>query len=129
MKRFLLPVLAIGMMTSAHARTWTSSDGEQHFAGIYLSSDDSSVTVSMAGKDASFKLELLSQEDRDWVKAEEKRLTEAEKKVAPENATLADQYMGKKLMGKTSIVKVDAFAPFDTPKAPNYYFLYYSASW
>jgi len=122
MKRLLLPLLAIGMMATVDARTWTSSDGKNHFAATYLSS-------TMEGKPASFKLDLLSKEDRNWVKIEEKRLTDAESKATPKNATLADQYVGKKLMGKTSIVNLDAFKAFDTPKVPDYYIFYYSASW
>ena len=129
MKRLLLPLLAIGMMAAVEARTWTSSDGKNHFAATYLSSDDDSVTVSMEGKPASFKLDLLSKEDRNWVKIEEKRLTDAESKATPKNATLADQYVGKKLMGKTSFINIDEFKALDTPKVPDYYIFYYSASW
>jgi len=119
----------MGILATSHARTWTSADGEKHFAGIYLHSDASSLTVSMSGKEATFKLDLVSKEDREWVKTEEKRLADAEKKDTPEKPTLADQYIGKKLMGKTSSIRVDKFHPTNTNKVPEYYFLYYSASW
>ena len=129
MKHLLFSLLTLGLLATAQARTWTSADGKNFFAGIYLRSDDTSVTVFMQGKEATFKLTLISEEDRAWAKAEGKRLTEAENKTAPEKPSLDDQYLGKKLKGNTANVTGDQFNPTNTTKVPEYYFFYYSASW
>ncbi len=129
MKQFLFFLSSLSLLATAQARTWTSADGTKNFFGIYLRSDDTSVTVSMEGKEATFKLTLLSEPDRTWAKTEEKRLTDAEQKATPEKPTLETQYIGKKLKGKTSNIQMDRFSPMDTPKVPDYYFFYYSASW
>ena len=51
---------------------------------------------------------------------------EQEKKEA---VALADTVIGKKLMGKTLQVDGDDYKKQDTKKVPDYYFVYYSASW
>lgn len=129
MKRFLFPLLTLSLLATAQARTWTSANGKDFFSGIYLRSDATTVTVSIAGKEGTLKLNLISEEDQKWAAAEEKRLTNDEKKAAPEKPTLETQFIGKKLKGKTSHVVGDKFAPKDTNKVPDYYYFYYSASW
>ncbi|MGB0774922.1 MAG: hypothetical protein ACPG32_01920 [Akkermansiaceae bacterium] len=128
MKKTLLFTLAtITAFGISHARTWTSSDGSKTFEGTYVSSTDSSATVLIKGRKRTFKLSLLSEADRKWIKTEEKRLAEEAAK-AP-TGKLEDQKVGKRLMGKTVKLEGDKYVSQDTKKVPEYYMVYYAASW
>ena len=122
------PLLAVAMLASAHARTWTSSDGSKTFEGAYVSSTDTSVTVLKSGREVTFKLDLISEADRTWVKAEADRLAKAEADKINQK-TLEDQPVGKKLIGKTVKLVGKKFEKTEISKVPEYYMVYYSASW
>ncbi|BDS06717.1 hypothetical protein NT6N_17570 [Oceaniferula spumae] len=131
-RKFILslttPLLAVVMLASAHARIWTSADGSKTFEGNYVSSTDTTVTVLKSGREVTFKLDLISEADRTFVKEEAERLAKAEADKANQK-TLADQPVGKKLMGKTVKVVGKKFETVDTTKVPEYYMVYFSASW
>lgn len=71
MKR-LIPILAILSLTalSAHARTWKSADGKSTFEGELISynAGTGEVTVDRAGKRITFKQQILSAGDIDFLK-------------------------------------------------------------
>lgn len=122
------PLLAVTMLASAHARTWTSSDGSKTFEGTYISSTETSVTVKKSSGTVTFKLDLVSEADRTWVKEEAGKLAKAEADSANQKS-LTDQRVGKKLIGKTVKVVDKKWVDTDTTKVPEYYMIYFSASW
>jgi len=122
------PLLAVAMMATAQARTWTSADGSKTFEGTYISSTDTSVTVKKSSGKVTFKLDLISEADRTWVKAEAERLAKADADKANQK-TLADQPVGKKLMGNTVKLVGKKFEKTEISKVPEYYLVYFSASW
>lgn len=124
--RLLTAIAIAAMMSPSLARTWTSADGAKTFDGEYVSSTDTSVTVIKNGRKVTFKLDLISEEDQKWIKEEGQKAVEAK---AKESASLDDQVIGKKLKGKTVRVMGKKFESQDTDKVPQYYFVYYSASW
>ncbi|NWK57457.1 hypothetical protein HW115_17705 [Verrucomicrobiaceae bacterium N1E253] len=112
-------------VASAQARTWTSADGAKTFEGEYVSHTDLSVTVIKNGRKVTFKQDLISEADRTWIKEEAKKAAEA----TEESTSLDDQVIGKKIKGKTVRTGDKKFITEDTTKVPQYYFLYFSASW
>lgn len=123
-----VPLAAAAMLATAHARTWTSADGTKTFDGAYISSTETSVTVRKSGREVSFKLDLLSEADRTWIKEEAARRAK-EDKAETGRGTIGDQKIGKKLRGKTVRLIGKKFTKEDTAKVPQYYLLYFSASW
>lgn len=74
MKKIIPLILLLGMGITAQAsqewRTFTSLDGERTFVGQLTGFDRGSETVTVLNSNRqtlSFKLNLVSQEDRDWV--------------------------------------------------------------
>ena len=128
MKRKLLsPLIAFALIGTSSARTWTSADGSKTFEGDLVSCDDTSVTVKRGFKEMTFKLELLSEEDRKWAKAESIKLAAAdENKEAA--AAFAESDFGKALK---KVQKLDGkkFKKFEFESAPKQFFIYVAASW
>lgn len=116
------------------ARTWTSSDGVKTFEGSFKGYDAATQTVSvMRGhKKLSFTMDKLSEADRKWVEVEAARLAELEVLAnAPSvDEQLEQQEVGKNL-GSGVLERLDGkrFAKAELEKAPEYYLLYFSASW
>ncbi len=72
-KAFITAILACFLITAAHARTWTSSDGGKTFEGELKSYDEATGTVVVTARNGSkmtFKQEVLSADDIAWLKAE-----------------------------------------------------------
>lgn len=125
--KIILTLATLALALPLHARTWTSADGKNHFEGSYVKSTDTTVTVMKNGRQRTFKLALLSDDDKKWIAEEKERQATAAKDKAA-RGSLKDQKIGKKLIGKTVRVIGNKFVPQDTQKVPEYYFLYFSAS-
>ena len=102
MKKLTLSTVALALCASPLlARTWTGADGSQAFEAEYKSYDAEAgtVTVLKGAKKISFSLDKLSEEDKEWVKAEAVRRIEEEAKenVPSIEEQLAEQEVGKKL--------------------------------
>ncbi|PQJ27153.1 hypothetical protein [Rubritalea profundi] len=128
-------VLALSLLgLPAQARTWTSVDGLKTFEGEYKSFDQETkeVTVLRKYKKLKFSMDVLSPSDRDWVnvKVEEVAAKEAAANAPTVEEQLAAQTVGSKLNEKT-LVRLDGkrFKKAQIEKVPEYYLLYYSASW
>ena len=129
-KLLLLAGLTTAMNVGAlSARVWTSADGEKTFVGDYNSfdPDQGKVTVTMKnGRSVTFALDMLSEDDRKWIEAR------FEEENAPDPAEiLAAQKIGAGLTKAGVLQKLDGkrFANYEFQTAPEYYILYFSASW
>lgn len=125
--KHLLTGCLLASLVCVSARTWTSSDGEKTFEGDLKEFDDTSgkVTVLVNGKQLVFNQEKLSDDDKTFL-TEWK--AEADK---PESAeVLASQVVGSKLTEKV-LSRLDGkkFKKVSMEKAPEYYLVYFSASW
>ncbi|MDX1679666.1 MAG: sialate O-acetylesterase, partial [Akkermansiaceae bacterium] len=77
----LLAAACCGLLiSSAHARTWTNSDGSKTFEGTLVSydADTGKVTVDMNGREVTFDESLLSADDIAYAKEEGPKLAAAE---------------------------------------------------
>lgn len=133
MKKSLLILLAAGLLPvcSAQARTWTSADGSKTFEADFKSynAESKKLTVLRAGRSSTFKLDILSEADREWV---EKRLEElaAEDEAKATVGSIDDQIIGKKLKkGVLSKLEGKRFKSKELETVPEYYIVYFSASW
>lgn len=128
-------VLAVVLLSlSVQARTWTSADGLKTFEGEYKSfnQEANEVTVSRKYKKLKFSMDVLSQADRDWVnvKVEEVAALEVAANAPTVEDQLASQTVGAKLNERT-LVRLEGkrFKKAKIEKVPEYYLLYYTASW
>lgn len=123
----LLTGCLLATLVWAPARTWTSSDGEKTFEGDLRDYDDATgkVTVLVNGKNLVFNQDKLSEEDKTF-------LTEwkAESEAPDPSEVLATQKVGKELTDKV-LSRLDGkkFKKVSMEKTPEYYLLYFSASW
>ena len=128
MKESLLALaLSFLLIASSGARTWTSSDGSRTFEGEIRSYDANTKTVSVlaSGRMLTFTAEKLSEDDIAYVKEWELAQT------APDpSEMLASSVVGKAVL-KAKLHRLDGkrFKSSEMEKAPEYYILYYSASW
>ena len=118
-----LILVTIGM-GSLPARTWTSADGSKTFEGTFQSYDEArkQVTVTLhTGKSVTFSINKLSQEDRKFLVQE-----------AGTSGTTAREFaqsdLGKAL-ANMQILADSAFTPHRFESVPDFFILYYSASW
>ena len=126
-KTILLTIASLALAGTSLARTWTSADGSKTFSGDLVSCDETSVTVKRGFKELTFKLELLSEADRKWAKAEAVKIAAAvENKEAA--ADFANSDFGKSF---EKLQKLDGkkFVDHELEEAPKYFILYFSASW
>ena len=118
--------LGIGLVS---ARTWTSADGSKKFEGELKAYDKEAgkVTVIMRnGRSLSFDITKLSDGDKTYL--DENGNAAGGNNVA---AALKAQKIGSKLGKKGILEKIDGntFAAYELTKAPEYYVVYFSASW
>ncbi|MFC4995149.1 hypothetical protein [Rubritalea tangerina] len=119
---------------SLQARTWTSSDGMKTFEASFKSYDSETkqVTVIRKYKNMKFALDVLSEADQKWVK---QKVAEETKKKELQDAPsiteqLAEQVVGRHLTDKTlSRLEGKRFVKAQLEKVPEYYILYFTASW
>lgn len=123
-----LLVAGAALLTNLSARTWTSADGEKTFEGDVVSYDvdGKSVEVRLAsGRTMKFGEDKLSADDITFLKE-----WHAENNKPDPAELLAEQVVGKKLT-KAKIHQLDGkrFKKVEMETAPEYYILYFSASW
>lgn len=125
--KHLLSGFLLASLAWAPARTWTSSDNAKTFEGDLKSFDEATgkVAVLVNGRQVVFDKDKLSEADQDFLvewKAEANK---------PDAATiLAEQTIGKQLTSRV-LSRLDGkrFKTASLEKAPEYYLLYFSASW
>lgn len=118
--------LGIGLVS---ARTWTSADGSKKFEGELKTYDKEAgkVTVIMRnGRSLTFDITKLSDGDKTYL--DENGNAAGGNNVAE---ALKAQKIGSKLGKKGILEKIDGkkFAAYELTKAPEYYVVYFSASW
>jgi hypothetical protein len=116
------------------ARTWTSADGSQTFEGELraLSERTKTVTVLMeGGKLRTFAIRLLSETDRNFLKTEGHKILLAASAGEGADDDLQDHKISKNLAkeGVLSKIEGESFAGHKLTKTPDYYIVYFSASW
>lgn len=127
MKKTILTTLAaIVCLGSIHARTWTSADGSKTFNAKYVSHTDEYVTVAKGLKESKFKISLLSEADREWLaaKAQKASSTSSTSKDALDLGSI-----GNGLKGNMVMLKDGKYKDYAAESAPEYYIVYYTASW
>ena len=108
------------------ARTWTSADGTKTFVGDFKSYDDAAaqVTVTMQnGRTMSFSLDKLSEDDQAWVKEQPAAGGNAGDLTEFNESDLGKALKDLKILEERRFVK----HAYETP--PQYFILYFSASW
>ena len=129
MKRSVITIAAIAaLVTGLHARTWTSADGSKTFEGTVRSVDANkgTVTVLLAnGTALAFPQDKLSEGDIAFLKE-----WEASNAAAAEVEPDTDSVIGGKV-AKAKLYRLDGkrMKKAELTKSPEYYVLYYSASW
>jgi len=130
MKKTLIALATIALMATngfGEARTWTSADGSKTFEGSLRSYNAASGDVTMLmsnGRSLTFPKDKLSKDDIKFLEEWDAKKNEA---AAPAEPT---SKLGK-LMTKAKLHKLDGkrFKSAELTKSPEYFILYYSASW
>jgi len=126
MKTPILAALsAAALCLPLHARTWTSSDGAKTFQGDLRSYDKDTGKVRVilhSGRTISFDKSKLSKEDIAYL-AENAKTENA-------GAALEDQAVGA-MVAKTKLYRLAGkkFHEATLEKTPDYYILYFTATW
>ncbi len=118
------------LMGSASARTWKSADGSKSFKADFVKLEGDLLTVKRStGKTMTFKLTLLSDDDKKFATEEAERMAK-EAADAAASAELANAKIPKALKGKLVRLEGKSLKKYElSSKTPKYYVLYYSASW
>ncbi|MEM9079095.1 MAG: hypothetical protein AAGC74_00195 [Verrucomicrobiota bacterium] len=127
MKRSFILAILLSLSLFSSARTWTSADGEKTFEGELQEYDPEAKTVTVLtnGRSLSFDESKLSEEDITFVQE-----WHAEKNKPKAEEVLAAQKVGAKLTYRVvSKLDGDQFKKYTLEEAPEYYLLYFSASW
>ena len=112
------------------ARTWTSTDGSKTFEATFKSYNEAlkQVTVTLPnGRSSTFSINKLSEEDRVFLAEEASKLAKA-----GANREAAEQFAQSdigKAMKKMQILDGSRFATHTFEAVPEFFILYYSASW
>ena len=137
-KSFLLLAATALAVLPLSARTWTSSDGSKTFEGDLKTYDaaGAKVTVNLAnGTTMTFPEDKLSAADRQWLKEQAQKPAESTGSSPTAAATgdvaaqLAQQKIGSKLGKVLSKIEGKKYKDYKLEKAPEYYIVYFSASW
>jgi len=147
-KLYLLALLIeISCLSFLSARTWTSADGSRTFEGEYRSYDAEKGTVEVLsrGRVMAFSKEKLSQADLQWLEEKtakpEKDTSEVAGAVDKEElgdsslneegqSALESQVVGKQLLkARLKRFAERRYKKAELEKTPQYYLLYYAASW
>ena len=118
---------ALILMLPAHARTWTSADGSKSFEAEYIRHNEETVTIMRGLKMVSFKLSLLSEADREWLRQKEVQKTQPAE--APEASKDQLGKFGNSISRKLVMFSGKRYSRYKLESAPDYYLLYFSASW
>lgn len=128
MKTALLLTTLVFAAQAASARTWTSADGTKKLEADIVSADGGQVTIRHAsGQQRQYPLSMFSAEDAKFVDEwlSQKNSTEASAKPAAPKGALAEELADKLVRLEGRSFKKYEF----TGAAPEYFILYFSASW
>ncbi len=126
------------LSTKLCARMWSNSDKSKTFRGTYQNYDADSKKVTIArsnGRKTTFKIDMLSQADKDWIatkakeEEEKKKAEEKEKAKANIGDTLEEQPIAKNIYKNLTQLKGSKLKKAEFQFIPEYYLLYFSASW
>tara|TARA_R110002096_G_scaffold173997_13_gene349654 strand:+ start:493 stop:888 length:396 start_codon:yes stop_codon:yes gene_type:complete len=127
---FLIATLLAMWSAGLHARTWTSADGTKTFEAELRSYHVASGTVAVVtdkGVLMKFPASKLSEADNAYLK-EQNALKPAPSEDPAE--MLSSQAVGEEVLkAKLHRLEGKRFRRAEIDKAPEYYILYYSASW
>ncbi len=115
------------MVSSLQARTWTSAEGSKTFKGDYVSHTAEYVTVTKGFNKVRFKIALLSEDDKKWLEEKKAEALNSEKLKAVEEVGFGA--LGDKLEGNIVRLTDKKYANFELQQAPEYYIIYFTASW
>jgi hypothetical protein len=127
MKKNILIVLTVTFLLAGgvQARTWTSSDGAKTFEGTLRSynAETGQVTVVVNGRPLSF--------DKDKLSADDIKFLEEEAAAPVDLAEEASKTVVGAQIVKAKLNRLDGerYKKAELAKVPEYYILYYSASW
>ena len=110
-------------------RTWTSSDGTKTFEADFKSFDKEATKVNVImknGRTMTFGLDKLSEDDRIWI---EKQPSEQDKAAEAEALKEFDDSELGKALKNLKILEGRRFIKHKLETPPEYYILYFSASW
>lgn len=135
MKKALLTSLSIlGCINTLSARTWTSSDGTKSFEADYIGHTDSAVSIIKDSKKITFPLNLLSEADQAWTRAHGTET--ANTASAPKNtlkketvATTSSSSLTQNINKHLKKFDGKSFKEHNLDNKPEYYLVYFSASW
>lgn len=129
MKIVLIALTTIAvLLANLEARAWKSADGSKTFEGTLRSYDAESgdVTVILSnGSPLTFSQEKLSDADIAFVKEWHATQNAAD----PAEAVVASVVGSQVAKAKLHRLEGKRFKKAELDKAPEYYILYYSASW
>ena len=128
MKRTILTLIGcLALSGSSLGRKWSNTDGSKSFEADLISCDGTNVTVKRGVRQMTFKLNILSEEDQKWAIAEGKKLAqrEANKEALGD---FKESEFGKAI-SKLSKLDEGSFQDFEMEAAPEFFILYFSASW
>ncbi len=120
--QFLL-ISALAGLSPISAKTWTSADGTQNFEAEYISHTETEVTVIKDSKEVTFKQKLLSKADITWV------TEQTNKEVAQPEASDSEDVIHSNAKNYLKKLSGKSYKKFSPTKKPEYYLLYFSASW
>ncbi len=127
MKIFLKGIATLLTLGSlADARTWTNSDGTLEFEGEIQSYNPKSqeVTILVEDQTVVFSQDKLSAKDQEFLKNWTPPTPEPEQPQAEED--LIPRLLKNDVL---SVLKENSFQAAQLEKSPQYYLLYFSASW
>jgi hypothetical protein len=111
------------------ARSWTVADGTKTIYGKFMSYDEEAgvVTILEGARKLSFDFQELSEANQKWLSD---RVATEKAEVLAIFEELDKQVIGSKIKkGVLSKLEGDHFFDFSMSSAPDYYVVYYSASW
>lgn len=127
---FLLSCLAVA---SVQARTWTSADGAKTFSGELKSynAETGMVTVTVNGRPLEFPQDKLSAADVAFLKESAAGAPSATSTSSTSPGTAPASTAMAEKMAKVKLSRLDGkrYKRAELEKTPEYYILYYSASW
>lgn len=132
MKKLILgAAIFVALVGVLEARTWKSADGSRTFEGELRSFDKNSgeVSVVVNGRLLKFNQSVLSTEDQEFLKS-----NNPSSSGGSDTAAIAEKLSASKVgaqVAKAKLERLDGkrFKKAEMEKAPEYYILYYSASW
>lgn len=130
MKKLILSTTCLlATLGFAEVRTWTSAtDSTKTFEAEFKSSDGKTVSVLRNRRIQKFKLELLSDADQEWIKAEAAKGDEAIGTSGLSVEEFAGTNLGKSLK-KVQKLNGKKYKKTALEEVPKFFILYYSASW